>query len=430
MGHEERTSQQQEKTSLIEHVHNLQASLLRTEIEGLRVDTDYLQGLGVKLKHRIDELGPQMRSCVKDEVEIIELEAWQKEINKRKSDKGRAAVERPVFNFGASGQLASLLYSELNLPVQRNGKTKAISTDFDSLEKIKEMHPVVGLIQESREVSKVYDTYVMGTLDRMDSGRIYPQFRVNGTKGSRISHSNPNLGQMPKSGGVKGIYVPDEGMLFSELDYSQLEVCIEAHFTQDKNLLDIVMNNASKHDITAHNLKIERDLAKTLNFAMQYWCSHFRVAKILGCSTSEAQYIWNKYWETYSGTAKLKKETDSRIDRGLPLVDLFGRQRRFVVRSRSSWDGDYRSGYNFLIQSSGGQLMNNAFYKMDQRLRREGLGKGVLTVHDSALISSTSYTVGMAADLAEGYMVMEGVLARLTVPLKVSKKVGMSRWGE
>lgn len=414
--------------TLIEDIHRLQTSLLRTEIEGLTVDVGYLEELGVKLKRRIDELEPKMRESVKDEIELVELGLWSKEIGKYKTDQRKAKVPRPEFSFESSRQLQDLLYTHIGLPRQYNEKTKAISTDYSSLQRIKEDHPVIELILENRDLQKVYTSYVEGTIDRMYHGRIYPEFRVNGTKGSRISHSNPNLAQMPSSGGVKGIYLPDEGELLNEFDYSQLEVCIEAHLTGDKNLLEIVCGGASKHDITAKGLKIERSVAKTVNFAMQYWCGPDKVAKILGVSKEEGKYAWNKFWETYSGPKKLKDKTDRLINAGQPIVDMFGRQRRFPVGPRNPWSKDYRSGYNFIVQSPGGQLMNNSFYKANEYLRKLKIGKGILTVHDSGLMGIKKDYLEDGAKAVEEFMVNEGRLAELSVPLKVSSQVGMSRW--
>lgn len=412
---------------LIEDVHKLQECLLQTEQEGIAVDVGYISELGVKLKNRLEELYPLMCNSVTKEMELIEYEMWIKEMDKRKTPKGRKGVPMPKFSFESANQLKDLLYTKIRLPPQKNEKTRQVSTDYASLEKIKDLHPVVGLIQENRELQKVYGTYIEGTIERLENERIYPEFRINGTKGSRISHSNPNLGQLPAGGGIRGIYIPDSGYAFSEFDYSQLEVCIEAHYTKDPNLLEIVTNNASKHDITAHNLKIDRVLAKTLNFAMQYWCSHFKIAKILQCSEREALLIYNKYWETYKGVKQLKSGTDKMIDSGEPIRDLFGRLRRFEVRKRNPWDRDYRSGYNFLIQSTGGQIMNNAFWKADALLRESDIGKGVLTVHDSGLFSirKESDYINLAI---ENLMVEEGQVSNLSVPLKVTSSVGMARW--
>ena len=413
---------------LIEHVHRLQYSLLKTEIEGIAVDTAHLTKIGVELTSAMDALDPQLRACAPTEIDAIEVEMWADELASFKTEKKRATVERPAFSFGSTNQLQHLLYDKLGLPIQYNQKTRNVSTDYDALVKIQDAHPIVPLLLKYREYPVVYNTFIVGTTEKMRDGRIYPEFRVNGTKGARISHCNPNMGNIPTKGGIKGIFIPDEGYEFSELDYAQLEVCIEAHLTQDKNLLDIVCNGASKHDITAHGLGIPRPLAKTVNFAMQYFCGPNKVASILGCSKADGQLAWNKFWETYPGPKKLKAESDARIDDGLPLIDLFGRQRRFPKMRRQPWAKDYRSGYNFLVQSPGAQMMNNACYLANEQLRARDAGKIVLTVHDSALVSTrkthTEYWVPRVGRI----MVQQGVDAKLTVPLKVSSSIGMPRW--
>lgn len=420
--------------TLLDHVHHLQRSLLKTEIEGVRVDLPYLMELGVNLKAKIETLQPEMRSLVENEVDAIEMDLWSKEIDLRKTDRGKAGVGRPVFSFDSSKQLISLLYGNLGLPVQRNAKTKSISVDFDSLEVIKDQHPVVTKIQEYRDVQKVYGTYVQGTLERARGDRIYPTFRIAnddaGMKTSRIAHSNPNLGNLPKGGGVKGMFIPDDGMEFSDHDYGQLEVCIEAHYTQDRALLSIINEGASKHDITASGLSIIRDLAKTVNFAAQYDCTAKKFAAILGVSLKEGQYAYDKYWETYSGVKRFKATVRAAVDNGRPIVDLFGRKRRFEVIKR--WEGDkaYRQAYNFVIQSSGGQLMNNSFYKADERLRSRGTGCGKFTVHDSGLFQHRKGLSEEQGREIEQIMINEGVLAGLTVPLKVDSVFSCDRWQE
>lgn len=414
--------------ALCNHVHELQRSLLRTEIEGLEIDQDYLIALGVKLKLRIDELLPLMRESVKDEVELCELEAWGKALDLRKTPRGKAGVARPVFSFESSPQLQNLLYRKLGIPAQRNEKTKAISTDFASLERIKEVHPVVALIQENRELQKVYTAYVEGTSDRMENGRIYPEFRVAGTVTGRLAHSNPNLGQLPKTGGVRGIYRPANGCVYISADYSQLEVCIEANLTEDQALAEIFREGLSKHDITARELGVSRDAAKTLNFCLQYWGSHFKVAKLLGVSIDEGKAIWESYWDLYSGPKALKARTDRAVDSGEPLVTVFGRKRRFEKRDRSAWDGDYRQAYNFLIQSTGADITSRAFYLVSKELRARGWGRALFTVHDELLIEAKTDFITEAEQLVLSTMISVGNEIGLKIPLKAESSGPMERW--
>ena len=420
--------------SLIDHVHRLQSALLRTELLGVRVDQGYLIQQGLKLGTQIERIRPQMRALVGSQVDLIEMGLWEEEIAKRKTPKGKVGVPRPEFSFDSGPMLKKLLYEELGLPVQHNDQTKSVSTDFASLEKLKGLHPIVPLIQEYRELTKIKGTYIDGILERTHEGRIYPTFRLvddhSGMKTARISHRDPNLGNFPKEGGVKGIFIADDGCVLSEHDYSQLEVCIEAHFTQDKNLIRIIMEGVSKHDITAASLGIERSLAKTVNFAMQYWCGPSKLAKILGVSNADAQLVFNKYWETYAGCKSFKAKVDESLRNGKPIQDLFGRKRRFP--GIPSWDGDkaFRQAYNFVIQSTGAQILNNAYYKSCEWLGEGNRGRGLWTVHDSGLFQHFEKYAEESAHQIDQFMVQEGVLCGLTIPLQVVSEVGMHRWGE
>ncbi len=413
---------------LVEHVHALQRSLLETEIAGIAVDRDYLLQKGVELRTKIEGLLPQMRELVKDEIELIELEEWSKEIGKRKTAVGRGRVPRPEFSFESPKQLQRLLYTQLKLPEQYNEKTKKVSCDWDALEKIKHLHPVVAMIQDLREAHKIYGTYIEGTLERMVEGRIYPSFNVAGTATGRISHSNPNMGNMPREGGIRGLFVPDDGTVFISADFSQLEVCLSAHFTNDPNLLRIVNEGASQHDITADSLKIPRSLAKTVNFGMQYGCSHYKVAKVLGVSEAEGKKAYDKYWETYSGQKKVMDECAKHVDDGKPIINPFGRRRRFEVRKRQVWDSAYRQAWNALVQGTGSDCTSRAYYLADERLRYSGIGRALFTVHDEIVIQAKTEHAEEAEKILIDCMEQVGVELGLTVKLKAEGSGPMSRW--
>lgn len=413
---------------LINHVHKLARALLDAEIVGIAVDIPYLTDLGVRTKSQIERIKPQMRALCELECQIWEYEEWTRELEKRTTEKGKAGVEKPKFSFDSSKQLTHLLYKALGLPSQNNERTKNVSVDDASLEKIKDKHPLISLIQQYRALQKVYGTYVEGTLERIESGRIYPSFKVNGTVTGRISHSNPNLGQLPAVGGVRGIYIPDAGSRFISADYSSLEVVVEANLTEDKNLIKILQEGLSKHDITAQELQIDRTVAKTLNFAMQYHCSAYKVAKILGISKREAEYVWNKYWEVYSGPKTLKDLTDKEINEQGYIVNMVGRKRRFGIKPRMEWDGDYRAGYNFKIQGPGAEFTNLAFYTVADRLRENGHGRAVLSVHDEIIIQvKEAYIEEEEKALID---IMESVsnVFKLTYPLKAVSSGPMKRW--
>jgi DNA polymerase I len=414
--------------SLIEHTHRLQKSLLQTEIEGVKVDLDYLSDLGVKIGSQLETLKPSMRRLVEPYIELVELNQWETALSKYKTEKGKANCLKPDFSFDSPKQLIDLLYNQLGLERQFNEKTKNVSVDESSLQKLKEQHELIPMLLQYRELQKIQGTYIEGTLERVDNGRIYPEFRVAGTVTGRISHSNPNLGQLPSHGGVRGIYVPDSGNVFISLDYSQLEVCLEANITGDANLRRIFVEGLSKHDITAQELGIDRAKAKTLNFALQYWASHFKVAKILGVSVEEGLRVWQNYWKLYSGPKQLKETTDKIVNSGAAVVTVFGRKRRFERRKRNPWDSDYRQAYNFLIQSTGADVTSKAFYEVDSLIRSKGYGKGVLSVHDELILSCKEPYAYDVEQYALEIMKRVGDDIGLKIPLKAESSGPMPRW--
>lgn len=423
-------SSEQISDSLINHVHRLQYALLKTEIQGIKVDIDYLTNLGVDLKSKIETLRPKMRETVKHEADLVELQLWNKELSKRKTDKGKAGVKRPEFSFESSQQIQTLLYDHLELPIQYNEKTRQVSTDYASLEKLRDHHPIVGMIQDNRELQKVYGSYVEGTLERMKDGRIYPEFRVAGTATGRISHSNPNLAQLPRSGGVRGMYVPDDGYVLISADYSSLEVVVEANLTDDPNLARILNEGISKHDLTAQALRIDRELAKTLNFACQYHCTHLKVAKILGVSEQEGFEVWKRYWETYAGCKRLKDQTDKEINETGVITNMVGRKRRFGIRKRREFDGDYRAGYNFKIQGPGAEFTHEASYLTSERLEKLKRGRLMWEIHDELLIAvKKEFAEEESAELVR---TMEGISDKygLKFRLKAVSSGPMERWEE
>lgn len=414
--------------SLVTHVHRLQRSLVETEIAGIAVDRDYLMQKGVELKTRIEGLLPKMRETVSAEIEVIECNQWCDEIEKRKTPKGQAGVKRPVFSFDSPKQLLQLLYEQLNLPPQLNEKTKNPSVDYDSLEKIKDQNPLVAMIQEYRELTKVYGTYIEGTLERMVDGRIYPSFNVTGTATGRISHSNPNMGNLPRDGGIRGMFVPDPGTVFISADFSQLEVCLSAHFTRDENLLRIVNDGVSQHDITASSLGIDRSIAKTVNFGMQYGCSHFKVAKVLGVSNEEGKKAYEKYWETYAGQKRVMDECARKVDAGTPIISPFGRRRRFDVCTRKPWDSAYRQSFNALIQGTGSDCASWSLYTVDAALRLRGWGRVLFSVHDELIAQVRQDVAEEAQELMINVMQTAGDSIGLSVPLRAQGSGGCIRW--
>lgn len=416
-------------SSLVKLTHDLGRSLLDTEIRGIQVDSKYLSDLGQVLVKETNDLSTQMCRSVEAEINEIEVEDWSNELDKRKTERGKAGVPRPEFSFGSTKQLQTLLYDKLGLEVQYNEKTKKVSTDEASLEKLEGKHPIITLLRKYREKQKTLSSFIEGTMKRLrPDGRIYPSFRVGGTHTGRISHSNPNLGQLPRSGGIRGMYIPSGGNVLISCDYSQLEVVLEANLTGDTVLAELILEGKSKHATTAEELGISCELAKPVNFAMQYWASHYKIAKMLGVSEEEGKVFWDKYWQLYKGPKKLKKYTDSLVDKGIPIVNMFGRHRRFLKRTRNDWDKDYRQAYNFLIQSTGADITSLAFVRIDAWLKERGIGRGLFTVHDEIIIEVLDEFAEEAEATLKKVMIQVGTELKLKIPLSCQSSGSMSRW--
>jgi DNA polymerase I-like protein with 3'-5' exonuclease and polymerase domains len=419
---------------LVEQTHAFAHALFDTEARGIAVDENYLTQLGIENRFTNNELLQTMNSLCAAEVEAVELSMWLEELEKRKSPKGKANVKKPGFNWSSGAQLQRLIYGELGLqPIKKKSKTtKKVRPvlDDDALSQLSGEHPVIEQLQAYRANEKVYTSFIEGVADKLQDGRVYPSFNVNGTIGARISCSAPNLQQMPAEGNIRAMFIPDDGNKLISADFSSLEVVMAAHFSHDKNLLKIIYEGASKHDITAEALGLDRKIAKTLNFGMQYLCSPRKVMEIVGCSLKEAEQIHAQYWETYKGEKLVIDNCKAKIDKGESIVDIAGRLRRLPKTFEKEWQREaaYRQGYNFLLQSSGAACCNIAFTNTHDYLTKRSIGTTLYVVHDEVLIQAQDNHVTEAEEMLVTLMESSADHYGLTVPLKAVSSGPMDRW--
>jgi DNA polymerase-1 len=377
-----------ERESLVKHVHELAINLYRTERDGVKVDVPVILDTMPKMHEEIEAIGNSLRPCVEEYCQVWELNRWTEELSKRKTERGKSGVKKPEFNFSSGAQVQWLLYDALKLPVINKTKAGKPSTDYDTLTELESEHSIVALLKDYKGKQTLYNTFVVGLAERQRDGRIYPDFNVNGTATGRISSSNPNLQNMPKDGPYRGFFIPDNDHVFIGADYSQLEVVVEANLTGDKNLAKIILEGTSKHDITNEGLKMgDRDKAKTLNFAMGYHCSPYKVAEILDVSLKEAQRIFDEYWEIYKGCKQLKSFTDKRVEDGLPIVSPLGRERHLPQEFKNKGEEARakRQAYNALIQGTGADITHRAFSEFASYIRNVGFGRALWPIHDEIL---------------------------------------------
>lgn len=419
--------------SLVEHVYQLAYAMYETELTGLKVDLDYLFKVGGELKTRIDAHKKELRALT-PEVELVELELWQREIAAFKTEKKKQSVSKPEFNWDSTKQLQTLLHDTLGIrKIQRKSKaTKKVAVTLDdaALEELSAAHPLISHLQQYRADAKVYGTYIEGILERQHAGRIYSSFNINGTVTGRISSSNPNMQNLPREGAVRGIYIPDCGHSLVSADYAQLEVVIAAHFSQEPNLLKIIFEGASKHDITAAGLGIDRQTAKTINFSLQYGATKYKVKQILGCSDADAEHALNKYWETYAKEKEVVDACRDKVDRGEPIVNLFGRQRRFPRIFDADWKRQeaYRQAYSSLIQGTGADITNRSYYVFHRFMVTEQIGKALFQVHDQIVGQVVAGQDDRAIKAVNDIMVHTGRECGLNVPLKTDVQGYLDRW--
>lgn len=417
---------------LITHVHKLYWSLFWTEVEGLPVDVPLMIQTEASMRKQIGAYLPKLRRDFINEVNTWELNKWYEEIDKRVLDKGKAGVSRPIFNFASSDQVGWLVYKALKSPVLEKTKKGSPKTDYDTLVKLVENHPKLQTLVDYKAIKGIYATFVKGMLERVEGGRIYPSFNVNGTRNAgRISHSNPNMGNMPQEGPIRNFFLPNEGCALVGADYSQLEVVIEANLTEDKSLLKIILEGASKHDITAEGLGIQRDAAKTLNFALQYGAGVHKICKLLSVSKRDAEDIFKRYWVLYSGVKYLKDKTAKEVETQGFVTTLFGRHRHFPKPKNDFEKARFeRQAYNAIIQGTGADCTNRATWKISELLRSKKLGRMLFSVHDEILIEAKKDKCGNCIDELVLTMMEPSTFLTLKYPLGVKAYGPLMRWAK
>lgn len=419
----------------INFVHQLAMALYATEVDGVLIDLNYVAEAGLELKTSIENTLKEMRESCAIECAQIELKMWEREMDKRKTAKGKAAVPRPEFNFNSAKQVCELIYDVLKLPVQKNPKTKSRSKDDKALSKIAHLHPVVANLQKLSKYEKMYGTFVQGVLERVRDGRIYPSFHVNGTVTGRISASDPNLQQLPAKdewAKLRGMFIPPPGRKIICADYSQLEICLAAHYSEDPLLLKMVRNNESMHDYTAKATGLTRDQAKKMNFTVLYGGTEYKVAEDLKCTTEEAKKYLDLLMQSYRGLGRLINECHRMAKHGKPIINLFGRIRHFSGNYEQAWDMKraQRQSFNSLIQGTGADFTHRAFVQVSALMRDRGWGRALFPIHDEIVVEAKEEYCAQVSDMLK--LVMEGLAQKydLRVPLRAEVSEPKDRWSK
>ncbi|MDZ7729520.1 MAG: DNA polymerase I [Dehalococcoidia bacterium] len=350
------------------------------------------------------------------------------------------------FNIGSPKALSDVLFNELGLPKSRK-TTQGYSTDQRSLEGLRDAHPVVNLIFEYRQLTKLKSTYLdalPATVSEED-GRVHTDFQQTVAATGRLSSTNPNLQNIPVrseiGANIRRAFVASyfDDPLFVAADYSQIELRVLAHVTEDKGLIDAFLADEDIHRATAatvYNVKPEdvtrqmRDLAKVVNFGIVYGMSEFGLSSRTELSREEAADFINTYYTKYPKIRDWQQATlDSTRQHGYAAT-IFGRRRylpaihssNFQVRSAAE-----REAVNMPIQGTAADIIKLAMIDVDEALReRELQSRMLLQVHDELIFECPSDESDSIRDLS--LEIMPGKL-EMKVPLKVEVKRGRN-WGE
>lgn len=386
-------------------------SLYRMEKAGIRVDKEQLKTYGDNLKVKIAKL----------EQEIYNLAG-------------------ETFNINSPKQLGEILFERMQLPHGKKTKT-GYSTAADVLEKLAPDYPVVQMILDYRQLTKLNSTYAEGLAVYIgEDNRIHGKFNQKITATGRISSTEPNLQNIPVrmelGRAIRKVFVPEDGYVFVDADYSQIELRILAHMSADERLINAYRDAQDIHAITASEVfhtplaevtPLQRRNAKAVNFGIVYGISAFGLSEDLSISRKEALEYINKYFETYPGVkAFLDKQVEDGKSQGY-VTTMFGRKRpipelksgNFMQRSFGE-----RVAMNSPIQGTAADIMKIAMISVDQELQRRGLkSRIVLQVHDELLVETYVPELSEVTGILESQM--KGA-ADLKVALEVEAHHGTS----
>ncbi|HSE29047.1 MAG TPA: DNA polymerase I [Candidatus Saccharimonadales bacterium] len=388
--------------------------LAKIEHRGIRLDSDFLKQMSKKFAVRINEF----------EEKIFEL-AGQ------------------TFNIASPTQLANILFEVMGLPTMgiKKGKT-GYSTGAKELDKLRGLNPIVDLITQYREYTKLKSTYIDALPKLVDEqGKLHTDFRLDVAATGRLSSANPNLQNIPTrteiGQAIRSAFVPAEGNVFVSADYSQFELRLAAVLADDKKMIEEFNKDADIHTATAAEFygvsmsdvtKDQRRNAKTINFGVLYGMSPHGLSVGTGMSMIEARDFIKRYFELRAPIRIYMDDIVQQAARDGFVQTMFGRRRptpdlkssNFAVREAAK-----RAAINMPIQGTEADLMKIAMLRVEEELG--DLGQQILQIHDSILVECPAVNAPKVEKILQ--KVMEEVCPELPVKLKVDVKTG-ANWGE
>ena len=376
-----------------------------------------------------------------DERELIKFgNSLKKKIEELRIDIYKLAGD-DEFNINSPKQLGEVLFEKLKLEPFKKTKN-GYSTDVDALEKIRDKHPIVDKILEYRQLTKLNSTYVEGMIPFINpkTGRVHTFFHQTVTATGRLSSTEPNLQNIPTrtelGKKLRKAFKAEEGKVFLDADYSQIELRVLAHMSEDKIMVEAFKTGQDIHTICASqifNVPVEevskqlRSRAKAVNFGIVYGISDFGLAEQTDMKVKEAKKYIEQYLNTYSGIRDFMSEIVESAKRKGFVKTEFNRRRyipelnsnNFMVRKFGE-----RAAMNTPIQGTAADIMKKAMIDVYRALKERGLkSKIVLQIHDELLIETEENEIDEVKEILKSCM--ENVIT-LKVPLLVEIDEGKS----
>ena len=379
---------------------------------GIKVDTKKIENFGEELEIKINKLTDEIHQLAGEE-----------------------------FNINSPKQLGKILFEKLKLEIIKKNKS-GYATDIKTLEKLEGKHPIIEKIIEYRSLSKLLSTYVSGFLPYVNEkdGRVHGRFHQTVTRTGRISASDPNLQNIPirtQEGKVlRESFVPKEGYVFVDSDYSQIELRVLAHMADDKAMIKAFNEGEDIHKQAASHIlnkpidkitKEERSKAKAVNFGIIYGISPYGLSEQIKVSVNQAKKYIDEYLNKYIGIKKYMEETKEFVKKNGYVETLFGRKRYIEeIHSKNFALREFgkRAAMNTPIQGTAADIMKSAMVNVSKKLKDEKIdGNILLQIHDEILIEVKEEEAKKAEKILKNEM--ENII-ELKVPLIAETQVGKS----
>jgi DNA polymerase-1 len=348
------------------------------------------------------------------------------------------------FNINSPQQLSNVLFEELGLPTARKTKA-AYSTGAAILEELRGVHPVIGLILDYRQLSKIKSTYIdaLPSLINPQTGRVHTSFNQTRTATGRLSSSEPNLQNIPIRGEmgreVRRAFIAPRGSYLLSADYSQIDLRALAHLSQDDSLTSAFRQDEDIHSATAaqvFGVEAERvtpemrRVAKTVNFGVIYGMSDYGLEQASGLSREEAAAFINAYFEKYPGVKQYLETTKAEAREKGYVQTILGRRRAIPEINHSNRqlrEAAERMAINMPVQGTSADIIKVAMINLDREIAKHQLkSKMLLQVHDELIFEVPQAEVDQMRRMVPELMTSA---ISLSVPLKATVKTGLN-WGE